>query len=139
MTVAAELPQARVASFVADVTLTPKLSVGTVTPDSIYEARFVGKIAAARSNAELPDGKTAGDCEIELPLPPQIISLADLSIVTPDGPREQVTLRDGKLVWRGELRRGGDDARRELHGRREGVVRVVGGARRDWWTSIRFR
>ena len=91
------LPRARIASFVADVTLTPKLSVGTVTPDSIYEARFAGKIEAAGPNDQ------KGNCEIELPLPPQIISLADLSIATKDGPREQVTLRDGKLVWRGEL------------------------------------
>ena len=68
-----------------------------MTPDSIYEARFVGKIEAARPS----EGK--GECEIELPLPPQIISLADLSIATADGPKEQVTLRDGKLVWRGEL------------------------------------
>src|SRR5262245_42966818 len=41
------VPAARVAAFSADVTLTPKLSVGTITPDSIYEARFVGEIAAA--------------------------------------------------------------------------------------------
>jgi hypothetical protein len=97
------LPRARIASFVADVTLTPKLSVGTVTPDSIYEARFTGKIEAAGPNDGLAIGATAGNCEIELPLPPQIISLADLSIATKDGPKEQVTLRDGKLVWRGEL------------------------------------
>jgi len=91
------LPQARIASIAADVTLTPRLSVGTVTPDSIYEARFVGKIAASR-----PEG-SEGPCEIALPLPPQIISLGELSIVTADGPQEQVTLREGKLVWRGEL------------------------------------
>ena len=91
------LPPARVASFVADVTLTPKLSVGTATPESIYEARFVGKIeATAPSN-------TSGDCEIALPLPPQIISLADLSITFADEPSERVSLLDGKLVWRGTL------------------------------------
>jgi hypothetical protein len=91
------LPPARVALFAADVTLTPKLSVGTATPESIYEARFVGKIeASAPSN-------TSGDCEIALPLPPQIISLADLSITFADEPSERVSLRDGKLVWRGTL------------------------------------
>lgn len=95
--VADALPPARVSSFAADVTLTPKLSVGTVTPDSIYEARFVGKISAAR-----PEGSD-GPCEIALPLPPQIISLGDLSIATAEGPREQVSLREGKLVWRGDL------------------------------------
>ncbi|MGI9455227.1 MAG: hypothetical protein ACR2NU_01625, partial [Aeoliella sp.] len=73
------------------------LSVGTATPESIYEARFEGQIKAAS-----PDGQT-GDCEIELPLPPQIISLADLSIVMAEQPSERVRLRDGKLVWSGEL------------------------------------
>ena len=97
------LPRARVGSFVADVVLTPKSSVGTVTPDSIYEARFVGKIAASRPGGAVAAGGVTGECELELPLPPQIISLADLSIATEDGPREQVTLRDGRLVWRGEL------------------------------------
>ena len=38
-----------------------------------------------------------------LPLPPQIISLADLAISTPEGPSEQVLLRDGKLIWHGVL------------------------------------
>lgn len=91
------LPQAQVASFVAQVTLTPKLSVGTVTPESIYEARFDGTIAATSS------GDQAQDCEIAFPLPPQIISLGDLSISTAGQPSEHVTLRDGKLVWHGSL------------------------------------
>jgi hypothetical protein len=90
-------PPARVESFAADVTLTPKLSVGTATPESIYEARFVGTIEAAA-----PDD-SSGDCEIALPLPPQIISLADLSITIANEPSERVSLRDGKLVWRGTL------------------------------------
>jgi hypothetical protein len=81
----------------ADVTLTPRLSVGTVTPESIYEARFDGEIRAA--SAGLP----GEECEIELPLPPQIISLADLSITLAGDPSEQVAMRDGKLVWRGAL------------------------------------
>ncbi len=68
------LPAARITSFIAEITLTPKLSVGTATPESIYEARFVGKIKAAGPT----DAK--GDCELALPLPPQIISLADLAI-----------------------------------------------------------
>ena len=38
-----------------------------------------------------------------MPLPPQIISLADLSITIGDEPSERVSLRDGKLVWRGTL------------------------------------
>jgi Prokaryotic N-terminal methylation motif len=88
---------ARVTSFIAEVTLTPRLSVGTVTAESIYEARFVGKMAA-----QCP-GESAGDCEIELPLPPQIISLAELSITKDGEANDQVSLSDGKLVWRGQL------------------------------------
>jgi hypothetical protein len=45
----------------------------------------------------------AGECELELPLPPQVISLADLTITAGGKPSEKVTLRDGKLVWRGAL------------------------------------
>lgn len=90
-------PLARVKTFTADVVLTPRLSVGTAAPESIYEARFTGKIQAVRPQDE------AGDCELELPLPPQIISLADLSITAAGQSSELVALRDRKLVWRGAL------------------------------------
>lgn len=89
--------RARVTTFVAKVVLTPKLSVGTATPESIYEAKFVGQLRAARPT------ETAGECELELPLPPQTISLADLSITADGKPSTAVGLRDGKLVWRGKL------------------------------------
>jgi prepilin-type N-terminal cleavage/methylation domain-containing protein len=90
---------ARVQSFVTKVSLTPKLSVGTATPESIYFAHFTGNIqAVAPSGAD-----KAADCEIELPLPPQIISLADLSIQADGKPSENVQHRGGKLVWRGKL------------------------------------
>lgn len=94
---AVQPPAARVKSFTADVALTPRLSVGTAAPESIYEARFVGKIEAVSPSEQ------EADCEIELPLPPQIISLADLSIKAADQPSERVALRSGKLVWRGKL------------------------------------
>jgi hypothetical protein len=90
-------PRARVQVFNADVVLTPKLSVGTATPESIYEAKFKGMIQAAR-----PEQGT-GDCELELPLPPQTISLADLAITAGGAPSEMVALRDGKMIWRGPL------------------------------------
>jgi len=96
-TPAPELPQARIESFVADVTLTPKLSVGTATPESIYEARFQGQIEASGPADE------NGECEIALPLPPQIISLSDLSITTANETSERVSVRDGKLIWLGTL------------------------------------
>src|SRR5262249_54811442 len=100
-------PRARVKTFSADVKLTPRLSVGTATPESIYEARFEGTI-----KAEHPGGlegigvgeRVADDCELELPLPPQTISLADRSIKAGDKDGEKVALRDGKLVWRGPLK-----------------------------------
>lgn len=103
VTPAAPKTTARVQAFTAEVTLTPRLSVGTTAPESIYEARFIGKIRAAH-----PDGKE-GECEIELPLPPQIISLADLAIQVGDqratsaSTQDGVSLRCGRLVWRGKL------------------------------------
>jgi prepilin-type N-terminal cleavage/methylation domain-containing protein len=90
-------PRARVQTFAAEVVLTPRLSVGTAEPESIYEAKFRGKIQAVRP------GDDAGDCELELPMPPQIISLADLAVTASGKPSEFVALRDGKLVWRGPL------------------------------------
>src|SRR4051794_14266940 len=57
-----KLPLARVQSFTANVVLTPRLSVGTASPESIYEARFTGKVRAVSPRPE------AGECELELPL-----------------------------------------------------------------------
>src|SRR5207302_158774 len=94
---AEKLRRARVQAFIATVALTPRLSVGTASPESIYEARFTGKIRAVSPRPE------AGECELELPLPPQVISLADLTITAGGKPSEMVDLRDGKLVWRGAL------------------------------------
>lgn len=90
-------PRARVMAFVADVVLTPRLSVGTSTPESIYEARFTGRVRAVRPT------DAPGECELELPLPPQTISLADLSITADGQPSTDVALRDGRLVWKGNL------------------------------------
>src|SRR3984885_11237131 len=42
-----KLPLARVQTFIATVVLTPRLSVGTASPESIYEAQFTGKVQAA--------------------------------------------------------------------------------------------
>ncbi len=89
---------ARVSSFDATIALTPRLSVGTPEPESIYEAKFNAKLDAVQ-----PKGQ-AEDCEIELPLPPEIISLTDLSVTADKVPSETVTLRDQKLVWRGHLK-----------------------------------
>lgn len=91
------VPPARLLAFDADVTLTPKLSVGAAAPESIYAARFEGTVTAAPPSGE------AGECEIPLPLPPQVISLADLAIRIAGEPSEQVRLQGGRLLWRGPL------------------------------------
>src|SRR5258705_3024727 len=49
-------PRAPVTTFMADVVLTPRLSVGTAAPESISQARFIGRIRAAQ-----PGGGT-GEC-----------------------------------------------------------------------------
>jgi prepilin-type N-terminal cleavage/methylation domain-containing protein len=96
-TQASPRPRARVTSFTARVELTPRLSVGTATPESLYQASFHGEVRAARPNDK------AGACELELPLPPQTISLAGLKITVGGKSSEAVETRDGKLVWWGEL------------------------------------
>lgn len=90
-------PLANVKSFSAAVTLTPRLSVGTVEPESIYEAKLSAKLQAARAD------KAAGEAEVHLPLPPQIISLADLNITVDGQPSESVQMRGDKLIWSGPL------------------------------------
>src|SRR5688500_17859924 len=73
-------PLAHVKRLDADIRLTPRLSVGTVEPESIYEARFTGTVEAAGA-APADAGASGAEHEIELPLPPQIISLADLKVM----------------------------------------------------------
>ncbi|MGL6072960.1 MAG: type II secretion system protein [Fimbriiglobus sp.] len=90
-------PLARVKSFAAQVELMPKLSIGNATAESIYEAKFKAKLTAAK-----PPGAEV-DCELQLPLPPQTISLADLNIIVDGKPSDVVAPRDGKLIWRGPL------------------------------------
>jgi prepilin-type N-terminal cleavage/methylation domain-containing protein len=132
------IPLAAISSFDADVTLTPRLSVGTADPESIYEARFAAKMkaaaaastpvlaaspatagtdglppaaasaAASDTGAADPDAPAlriaAERQRIELPLPPQIISLADLKVTVDGQPRdEDVTVQADKLVWQGVL------------------------------------
>src|SRR6266478_8118081 len=68
-TAPAPRPIATVKSFVATVSLKPGLSVGTAQPESIYTAQLASKFEALNANK-------SGECEVLLPLPPQIISLA---------------------------------------------------------------
>lgn len=89
-------PRATVRSFSATVSLQPGLSVGTAEPESIYSARL-----AARFEAFNPGGN--GECEVLLPLPPQIISLADLEVTVASRPGGAVEIRGDKLAWFGTL------------------------------------
>ncbi len=87
---------ASVKSFSASVALKPELSVGTVQPESIYSARLKATFQAVN-----PTG--TGECEVQLPLPPQIISLADLDVNVDGRTSESVEIRGDKLVWFGTL------------------------------------
>ena len=101
-------PQATVVSFAADIALTPRLSVGTIEPESIYETKFAAKMQA-KAKAKGGAGAAAGagaagsECEIRLPLPPQMISLGDLAVTVNGQPSENVALDDDELVWTGAL------------------------------------
>lgn len=87
---------ATVKSFSATVSLKPGLSVGTTQPESIYTAQLKTKFEAFN-----PSGN--GECEVLLPLPPQIISLADLEVTVNSQPGGSVEIRSDKLVWSGAL------------------------------------
>ena len=95
-TAAAARAVAIVKSFTASVALKPGLSVGTAQPESIYTAQLAAKFEA------LNPGRSA-ECEVLLPLPPQIISLADLAVTVKDQPSGSVEIRGDKLVWFGAL------------------------------------
>jgi prepilin-type N-terminal cleavage/methylation domain-containing protein len=89
-------PLATVKTFSATVSLTPGLSVGTADPESIYTARLTAKFQASNAARN-------GDCEVQLPLPPQIISLADLEVTVNSEPSDSIEIRGDKLVWFGGL------------------------------------
>ena len=93
---ASQQPSATVKSFSADVSLNPGLSVGTADPESIYTARITARFLASGPG-------TNSECEVVLPLPPQIISLADLEVTVNAQRSESVELRGDKLVWSGVL------------------------------------
>jgi prepilin-type N-terminal cleavage/methylation domain-containing protein len=93
---APQRPLATVTSFAATVSLKPELSVGTADPESIYTAQLTTKFQAFNP-------VTNGQCEVQLPLPPQIISLADLAVTVNSQPGGAIEIRGDKLVWFGEL------------------------------------
>ena len=85
-----------VKTFSASASLKPGLSVGTADPESIYTAQLTTKFQAFNPAKN-------GECEVHLPLPPQIISLADLEVTVNAQPSESVEIREDKLVWFGAL------------------------------------
>jgi prepilin-type N-terminal cleavage/methylation domain-containing protein len=87
---------ATIKSFTAAVSLKPGLSVGTMDPESIYTADLSATFQAF-------DPGNGGECEVLLPLPPQIISLADLEVSVNSLRSESVEVRGNKLVWFGLL------------------------------------
>src|SRR6185503_4192295 len=95
---APQRPLARVKSFTATVSLKPGLSVATAQPESIYTAQLSSKF-------EVFNPAGAGECEVLLPLPPQIISLADLEVTVNSQRSQAVEIRRDKLVWFGTLPR----------------------------------
>ncbi len=88
-------PLATLKDFSASVLLQPTLSVGSSDAESIYTAQFTSKFKAGN-----PAG---GPCEVQLPLPPQIISLSGLEVTVDSRPSESVTIQGDKLVWSGTL------------------------------------
>ena len=87
---------ATVKSFSATASLKPGLSVGTAEPESIYTAQLSANFVAFN-----PSGDS--ECEVFLPLPPQIISLADVAVEVDSRPVESVEVRGDKLAWYGRL------------------------------------
>ena len=88
--------------FRADIKLTPRLSIGTTIPESIYEARVNGVIRAKRPADPKSREKTTMS-RIELPLPPNVISLADLEIDVDGKQLDPALVKPGKIVWQGDL------------------------------------
>jgi prepilin-type N-terminal cleavage/methylation domain-containing protein len=87
---------ADIRNFAATVSLKPGLSVGAAQPESIYTAQLKAEFHAFNP------GRT-GECEVLLPLPPQIISLAGLEVVVNEQSSDSVEIRGDKLVWHGAL------------------------------------
>jgi prepilin-type N-terminal cleavage/methylation domain-containing protein len=92
-----ERPLAILKGFSATVSLKPGLSIGTADPESIYTAQLATKFEAANPSSN------DGECEVLLPLPPQIISLADLEVTVNSRPSDAVEIRGDKLAWHGTL------------------------------------
>jgi type II secretory pathway pseudopilin PulG len=90
-------PLALVDSFDANVDLTPRLSVGTADPESIYEASIDATLTAQAPSSD------KGECQMLLPLPPEVISLGDLSVSIDGQQTDSVSLENNRLVWHGTL------------------------------------
>jgi hypothetical protein len=88
---------AKVHAYVADIELHPRLSVGTKRPEPIYQAAFHASIKATRTD------DAPGPSAVRLPLPPQLISLADLEVTVNGDPSDSVRWAGRYLLWEGSL------------------------------------
>ena len=88
---------ARVTGMEASVNITPRIAVGMVESQSIYACAFRGAFVGSA-----PRGHE-GDVSLDLPLPPQVISLSDLSVTVDGVSSDAVELADNRLVWTGVL------------------------------------
>lgn len=88
---------ARVHVFEAEVDLHPKLSVGTKQPEPIYQAACRARITATSSER---DGRRS---TVRLPLPPELISLADVNLTVNGEPDEAIRWSGRHLLWEGVL------------------------------------
>jgi len=70
----------------ASVTITPRIAVGMIEPQSIYACTFSGTFAAAAPREH------EGDVTLELPVPPQVISLSDLTVTVDGAASDAVTV-----------------------------------------------
>jgi prepilin-type N-terminal cleavage/methylation domain-containing protein len=92
-----EAVYARVTSMEAAVTITPRIGVGMIESQSIYACAFTGSFTAGAPRGHV------GEVALELPLPPHVISLSDLSVSVDGAASNSVELTDGRLVWIGAL------------------------------------
>lgn len=90
------MPVAHIKSFKATIDITPRKSVATDRAESIYETTFTAEITAIN-----PDKSPA--VRLELPLPPEIISLSDLELKINGDESQALQPEQNRLIWQGPM------------------------------------
>ena len=88
--------QAVIRSYNAWIELMPRLSIGTPTPESIYQLDFKASIEAEPASGDVQS-------QILLPIPPEIVSLSNLEYKINGERCDDFSLREGYLVLQGRL------------------------------------